>query len=144
MSKGSEQMARIVIKPIMPLEIVFQSQEEDEEDVVLTALFNNTAALTYASEFGDIDTTMAYEINNKPYDFASKMLYCGLKSAHPNITLDEAKSIMFCGGESLLIDVLGHIEANFMLRSNEKKKKKFQVELKKKVEEVENLMESSM
>ena len=112
-------MARITVKPIEPLEIEFA------DGTIKEAIFNTQAFILFTEEFGPLDTVMEEELKNKPYEFASKLLYCGLKIFDRSITLDEAKSIAIAGGEPLLVEIVRLMIDNFMVSADEDSKKKF-------------------
>lgn len=118
-------MARISIKPIEPLEMEFA------DGTVKKALFNNEAFIIYADEFGKIDDSTMKEIENKPYEFVSKILYCGMKVMDKGITLEEAESIAVGGGEALAVQIIGLVIDNFMIVADEDSKKKFLKEVEK-------------
>lgn len=112
-------MARINIKPIEPLEIVFPNGD------TVHAIFNNKALIIFTEEFGDLTTYEKDEIEKRPYDFAAKILYCGIKVYDTEITLEDAKRIVISGGEPLLQEVVGLLIDNFMAVADEDSKKKF-------------------
>lgn len=112
-------MARVTVKPIEPLEIEFT------DGTIKEAIFNTQAFILFTEEFGPLDQVMEEELKNKPYDFASKLLYCGLKIFDRSITLDEAKSIAIAGGEPLLVEIVRLMIDNFMVTADEDSKKKF-------------------
>ena len=126
-------MAKLRIKPIEPLELEFIDGEKK------VALFGNAAFTLYAAEFGDISEDMKETVMEKPYDFGARLLYCGLKVAHPTITLDEATSLMYMGGEDLFSELIRLLIENFMNSSNEETKKKFQKNLMKELKEIEEM-----
>jgi hypothetical protein len=112
-------MAKITIKPIEPLEIAFPNGD------VVHAIFNNTALIRYTEEFGDITKIDKEEIEKRPYDFAAKILYCGIKVYDSEVTLDDAKRIVISGGEPLLQEIVSLLIDNFMAVADEESKKKF-------------------
>ena len=112
-------MARVTVKPIEPLEIEFT------DGTIKEAIFNTQAFILFTEEFGPLDQVMEEELKNKPYDFASKLLYCGLKIFDRAITLEEAKSIAIAGGEPLLLEIIRLMIDNFMVSADEDSKKKF-------------------
>lgn len=112
-------MARVTIKPIEPLEIEFT------DGTIKEAIFNTQAFILFTEEFGSLDQVMEEELKNKPYEFASKLLYCGLKIFDRTVTLDEAKSIAIAGGEPLLVEIVRLMIDNFMVSADEDSKKKF-------------------
>lgn len=118
-------MARVSIRPIEPLEMEFT------DGTVKEALFNNEAFIIYADEFGKFDEKTIEEMKEKPYDFTAKMLYSGMKVLDKNVTLDEAKTIVVGGGETLAIEIANLMIDNFMLVADEDSKKKFMAEAKK-------------
>lgn len=118
-------MARVSIRPIEPLEMEFA------DGTIKEALFNNEAFIIYTDEFGKIDEEVIEAMKDKPYDFASKMLYSGMKVLDKSITLDEAKTIMVGGGEVLAVEIANLMIDNFMAVADEEFKKKFMMEVKK-------------
>src|SRR5690625_5753458 len=118
-------MARIAIKPIEPLEMEFA------DGTIKKALFNNEAFIIYADEFGKIDDSTMKEIENKPYEFVSKVLYCGMKVMDKSVTLEEAETITVGGGEGLAAKIIDLVIDNFMATADEDSKKKFLQEVEK-------------
>ena len=118
-------MARVSIRPIEPLEMEFA------DGTIKEALFNNEAFILYTEEFGSIDDSIINELKVKPYDFTSKILYCGMKVIDRSVTLDEAKSILVGGGTALMETISNLLIDNFMSTSNEETKKKFFKEIEK-------------
>ena len=113
-------MAKITIKPIEPLEIEFA------DGTTVLAIFNNEALIHFAEEFGDLTEMIDNgEIENKPYEFAAKILYCGIRIYDKSITLNDAKRIVISGGEPLLMEITGLLIDNFMAVADEDSKKKF-------------------
>lgn len=113
---------KISITPIEPLEIEFS------DGTIKSAVFNNEAFMNYLEEFGDIEVDLQSAEEN-PYDVMSKILYCGMKTIHPNTTLDEAESILFAGGMELIVEISDLIMDNFYSTTNEETLKKFQERL---------------
>lgn len=110
-----------------PLELEFQ------DGTKLTALFNNMAFITLNDEFGEgpdkeVDITKLVDKAN-PYPGFAKILYCGLKQCHPQITLDEAENIMYKGGSELMMSVCELMIRNFNVTSNDETKKKYLAQL---------------
>jgi len=118
-------MPRISIKPIEPLEMEFA------DGTIKEASFNNEAFIIFTEEFGAIDDYIETELKNKPYDFAAKILYCGMKVLDRTVTLDEAKSIVVRGGIQLLETIANLLIDNFMATADENAKKKFLQEVEK-------------
>lgn len=118
-------MARVLIRPIKPLELEFA------DGTIKEALFNTDAFTIYTSEFGKLDVEELKKTKNKPYDLVAKFLYCGMKAMDESITLGEAKAITVGGGEPLAVEVLNSILDNFTATADEESKKKFlmQVEI---------------
>ena len=113
-------MAKITIKPVEPLEIEFA------DGTKIYAIFNNEALIQFTEEFGDITKMIDDgEVENKPYDFAAKLLYCGIKVYDKSITLEEAMKIVVAGGEPLLMEITALLIDNFMAVADEDSKKKF-------------------
>ena len=118
-------MARVSIKPIKPLEMEFA------DGTIKEALFNNEAFILYTEEFGSIDKSIQEELKDKPYDFTAKILYCGMKVLDRTVTLDEARSILIGGGNSLMEVVANLLIDNFMATADDNSKKKFLMEVEK-------------
>lgn len=118
-------MARVSIKPIEPLEMEFS------DGTIKEALFNNEAFIIYTEEFGAINKEVLDSLKDKPYDFTSQILYCGMKVVDKSITLSEARSILVGGGESLAGEILNLVIENFMAAADEDSKKKFLKEVDK-------------
>lgn len=113
-------MAKITIKPIEPLELSFK------DGTVIYAIFNNKALLYFTEEFGDIAEMIDNgDLENKPYDFAAKLLYCGIKVYDKTITLEDAMGIVIAGDEPLLQQIMALLIDNFMAVADEESKKKF-------------------
>ena len=122
-------MARLTIRNIEPLELEFT------DGTVKIALFNNEAFMIYTEEFGDILKDIQCEIEDKPFEFAGKILYCGLKVTEPNITLNECENIVLRGGLDLIQEIFVLIIDNFLENTNEETKKKFQTMLTEEMKE---------
>lgn len=118
-------MARISIRPIEPLEMEFA------DGTIKKALFNNEAFIIYADEFGAIDQGVLDSLEERPYDFVSKILYCGMKAYDKSVTLEEAEAITIGGGEALAMEIVQLVTDNFMITADEDSKKKFLKEVKK-------------
>lgn len=112
-------MARVLIRPIQPLELEFA------DGTIKEALFNNEAFVIYTDEFGKLDVEKLEELKDKPYDLVARFLYCGMKVVDKSVTLDEAKSITIGGGEPLATEILNSVIDNFMVTADEESKKKF-------------------
>ena len=112
-------MARVSVKPVEPLEIEFA------DGTIKTAVFDIQAFILFTEEFGPLDEVMEEELKEKPYEFASKLLYCGLKKLDRSVTLEEAQSIAISGGEPLLAEIIRLMIDNFMNSADEESKKKF-------------------
>lgn len=118
-------MARVLMRKVIPLEMVF------EDGTTKEALFNKEAFIIYTEEFGRLDSQTLKELSNKPYDLTARFLYCGMKVLDKEITLDEAKSLIYMGGEDLAVEVTNCIIDNFLNTADEDSKKKFMQEVEK-------------
>ena len=118
-------MARVSIRPIEPLEMEFA------DGTIKKALFNNEAFVIYADEFGAIDQGVLNSLKERPYDFVSKILYCGMKVYDKSVALEEAETIVIGGGEELATEIISLVIDNFMAVSDEESKKKFMAEAEK-------------
>lgn len=115
---------RIVVKPTEPLEIEFS------DGTVKEAIFTVEAFMLMQEEFGDL-STLAKEESNKPYDLASKILYCGMKILDNDVKYEEVKSIVIGGGLPLIETILECTLESFEGIDNDEVKKKVQTELLK-------------
>jgi len=104
-------VARIVVRELEPLEIVFN-------DNVLTCLLNNDAIMFLTEEFGDINKLMEKE-KDKPFDLAAKLLYCGVKLGDASFTCDEARRIVLSGGMNLVIALLDNFVDAFKVNATD-------------------------
>lgn len=118
-------MARVSIRPIEPLEMVFADGKIKE------ALFNNEAFIIYTEEFGELDVKKLDELKDKPYDLIARFLYCGMRVMDKTVTLDEARTITIGGGEELATEILNSVIDNFMTVADEDSKKKFLTEVER-------------
>ena len=118
-------MAKIVALPLEPLIIEFQ------DGTILKAIFDNEAFMRYTEEFGDLQDALESEVKESPYTFYAKILYCGLKKAHPDMTLDVAESLLLTSGQDMLFEIARLLIDNFNVKTNEETRKKFQQALKK-------------
>ena len=123
-------MARFTIRDIEPLELEFK------DGSVKHVVFNNEAFILYTEEFGDIMKDMSQEMDDKPFDFATKILYCGLKITEPKTDYKEAQSLMLKGGWGLLIEVFLLLIDNFKSITNEETKKKFMDSMNVKIKQM--------
>lgn len=117
-------MAKISVMPLEPLIIEFN------DGSTLKAIFDNEAFMRYTEEFGDLSEALMDEVNNDPYGFYGKILYCALKKAHPDMTLDEAQTILLMSGQDLLFEIARLLIDNFNLKTNPETKKKFKKALR--------------
>jgi hypothetical protein len=124
-AERSQKMAKISIRPIEPLEMEFA------DGTIKKALFNTEAFVIYTDEFGKFDNETIKEMQEKPYDFVAKILYCGMKVVDKSITLPEAESIVIGGGEELAVEIANLMIDNFMVSADENSKKKFMKEVAK-------------
>jgi hypothetical protein len=113
---------RILIKPLETLELEFS------DGTVKEALFNTQAIMLLVEEFGEI-SEIVKEAKTKPYDFASKILYCGMKVLDTSATYDEVKNIVVGGGLELITTISDYVYESFMTQADEEMKLNFQVEL---------------
>lgn len=112
-------MARFALKPKEPLYIDFA------DGTTKKAVFDNKAVFIFTAEFGDVEEVAKREAEEKPYDFAAKLLYSGLKAVDEDTTYEEAENIIICGGEPLVLEIINLMVNNFMLTASEEAKKKF-------------------
>lgn len=122
-------MARkFVIQELEPIEIVFRNK-------TLTCMLNNDALMLMDEEFGDIKK-LAKEEKDKPYDFASKILYSGIKIYHKDFEYETAKRIIISGGLGLIAEVLENFMENFMSNATEEEMQRYQGELERLLKEI--------
>lgn len=104
-------MARIVVRELEPLEIVFN-------DKTLICLLNNDAIMFLTEEFGDINKLMKKE-KNKPFDLAAKLLYCGVKLGDTSFTYDEARRIVLSGGINIVTALMENFVEAFKVNATD-------------------------
>lgn len=102
---------RFAIRELEPIEIVFR-------DETLTCMLNNDALILMTEIFGDINE-LAKKEKDKPYDFASKILFCGIKIYHNDFEYETAQKIVMSGGLSLVAELLENFMENFMSNATE-------------------------
>ena len=112
-------MARVKISNIEKLEM------ELSDGTIKEALFNADAIKIYGREFGNINEE---ELMNKPYDFAAKILYSGMKALDKSVTIEEAKMLLIGGGDPLMREVVNNLVDNFMFNATEEQKDIFMKE----------------
>lgn len=114
---------RFAVKPIEPLVLEFADGTEKE------VIFTIEALMLLQSEFGDLKE-LGEKAENKPFDLAGKLLYCGMKVLNNETTLEEANAIIMGGGLPLMEVLFENILETFDgLESTPE-------ELKKKMEEM--------
>ena len=96
---------------------------EFADGTVKEALFNNEAFINFTDEFGKMDVLIETELKERPYDFTSKVLYCGMKVIDKTVTLEEARSILVGGGEPLMQEITSLLIDNFMATADDDSKK---------------------
>lgn len=120
-------MPRIAINNIEKLEM------ELSDGTIKEALFNYDAIKIFAREFGNIDEE---ESMNKPYDFAAKILYSGMKVLDKSVTLEEAEMLLIGGGDPLMREVTNSLVDNFMSNATEEQKEIFMKEADRYIKEL--------
>lgn len=106
---------KIAITPIEPLELEFA------DGTVKRAWFTNESMIKLATRYDDVNT-MLEESKEKPYEAISKLLHCALSIENPEITLEETKKILICGGDNLLTEIYSAITESFNLTKDDIKK----------------------
>ena len=114
---------RIVIRELEPLEIVFK-------DKVLTCLLNNDALVLMDETYGDINELIKKE-KDRPYDFASKLLYCGVKVNQTDFEYETAQRIVMSGGLSIIGELLENFMENFFVNATEEQQERYLGEMQR-------------
>ena len=104
-------MARIVVRELEPLEIVFNDQ-------VITCLLNNDAIMFLTETYGDVNKLMERE-KDKPFDLAAKLLYCGVKLGMPSFEYDMARRIVLSGGIHLVTELFDNLLGAFKVNATD-------------------------
>ena len=117
-------MAKIAIKPIETIDLEFADGTKKK------VIFNVEALIHLHDNFGDLEP-LARSAEKSPFDFASKLLYGGLKSAHPDITIEECESIVAGGGALLMNEILNAFMQNFESEISEIDRKKLKARILK-------------
>lgn len=120
-------MARVQINKIEKLEM------ELPDGTIKEALFNLEAIKIYRDEFGEI---VEEEMLNKPYDFVSKILYCGMKVLDQSVTIDEATALVIGGGAALVEEILKILVDNYISVATDEQKNLFWQEVNKYTEKL--------
>lgn len=120
-------MARVQINKIEKLEM------ELPDGTIKEALFNLEAIKIYRDEFGEI---VEEEMLNKPYDFVSKILYCGMKVLDQSVTIDEATALVIGGGAALVEEILKILVDNYIAAATDEQKNLFWQEFNKYTEKL--------
>lgn len=121
-------MARIVVRELEPLEIVFNDKE-------FICLLNNDAIMFLTEEFGDINKLMEKE-KDRPFDLAAKLLYCGVKLSDTSFTYDEARRITLSGGINLVTALLDNFVEAFKVNATDEELGAYAGELERLIQEV--------
>lgn len=116
-------MARIVVRELEPLQIVFNDKE-------FICLLNNDAIMFLTEEFGDINKLMDDE-KDKPFDLAAKLLYCGVKLGDTSFTYDEARSITLSGGMNTVLALLDNFIEAFKVNATDEELEAYAGELRR-------------
>lgn len=81
---------------------------EFEDGTTKTILLNNTALMILTEEFGDINR-MFKELEKKPFELVSRLIYAGIKAVDTDFTYEEAEVIALNGGIELLEQLTDHL-----------------------------------
>lgn len=114
---------RMVIRELEPLEIVFK-------DKVLICMLNNDALMLMTEMYGDLNEVMEKE-KHRPYDFASKLLYCGVKVIQTDFEYEEAQNIVLSGGLSVVMGLIENFMDNFLAEATEEQQEKYLGEMER-------------
>jgi len=114
---------RIVVRELEPLEFVFK-------DKVLTCMINNDALMLMTETYGDLNEVMAKE-KGRPYDFASKLLFCGVKVFQTDFEYEEAQNIVLSGGLSVVMALIENFMDNFLVEASEEQQEKYLGEMER-------------
>mgnify|MGYP001488272117 CR=1 FL=1 len=114
---------RIVVRELEPLELVFK-------DKVLTFMINNDALMLMTEMYGDINELLKKE-KDSPYDFASKLLFCGVKIHHSDFEYEMAQSIILSGGLSLVVEIIENFMGNFLSNATDEQKERYLGEIQR-------------
>lgn len=114
---------RLVIRELEPLELVFK-------DKVLTCMINNDALMLITETYGDLNEVMKRD-KHKPYDFASKLLFCGVKVYETDFEYETAQKIVLSGGLSLVMELIENFMDNFLSTATEEQQEKYMGELER-------------
>lgn len=97
---------KFAVTPIEPLILEFPDGKTME------AIFTIDTMMMISEEFGDL-TIISQEYKHKPYDLATKLLYCGLITMGNEITYDEVQAIVIGGGLPLLAVIFESVAETF-------------------------------
>ena len=81
---------------------------EFEDGTTKTILLNNTALMILTEEFGDINR-MFKELEKKPFELVSRLIYAGIKAVDIDFTYEEAEVIALNGGIEVLEQLTDHL-----------------------------------
>lgn len=118
---------RIAVMRVEPIILEFP------DGTTKTIMLNNMALMILTEEFGDIQELFK-NVNDKPFDTISKLIYAGIKATEPNFTLEEAEIISLNGGFELLSELTEHLVKVFDSNcKDEELKKKVLKEIQDKI-----------
>ena len=93
---------RIAVAKVEPIILEFP------DGTTKVIMLNNMALMILNEEFGDIQELFE-DVNEKPFEIISKLIYAGIKATEPNFTLEEAEVIALNGGIELLAELTEHL-----------------------------------
>ncbi|ASN72274.1 hypothetical protein 10S12_12 [uncultured Caudovirales phage] len=107
---------RVKVSPISPLEIEFG------DGTIKKASFGNLTFLMLKNEFGDLGK-LSVDYQERPFELASMILYCGMKVMDTSTTFDEAQAIVIGGGFEMIGAIFDKTIEAFQIDQNDLKKK---------------------
>lgn len=114
---------RIVVRGIDPIEIVFR-------DKTFICTINNDALMFFTENYGDIMEVIDKD-KDRPYDFAAKILYCGIYVNQREFKYEDAEAIVAAGGMSVVAQLFDNMLESFMTNASEEEKNAYLGELER-------------
>ena len=114
---------KIVVYKIEPLEIVFN-------DKTFLCTLNNDALMLFTEMYGDISSVLENE-KNRPYDFAAKVLFCGINVNQKDFKFEDAEAIIISGGVNIVAEIFDCLAESFLTNATEEQKKAYLGELER-------------
>lgn len=97
---------KFAVTPVQPLVLEFPNGDTME------AIFTIDTMMMISEKFGDL-TIVSEEYKHKPYDLATKLLYCGLIVMGNEVTYEEVQAIVIGGGLPLLAVIFESVAETF-------------------------------